>query len=446
MKLGMMPATGKSLFANLATFVLAALICLGVGCGPSSLGTGGQGALGLVPDSVVNVHVFDVGEVLKDEEFLESQIGRNFDQMEETFDEQWGIILEDINTLVLIPGDLTILEGLDGMIDFGLIEDTLDDRNFDKDDYRGYTLWEGSGQDLAILEDDGYVIIGDSGKLKRILRLIDQDEGFLLQDDENPLTRALDRVGTGLLVQGHKSCDSLKLEVRRCEAWAAVLSTSSELYNLESTLVILFGSERSTERHVDDFEDHLEKVQESVDSLEYEVVSDGEFIEVKASVDRDDLGNCDFLEAIHGSECLVTAKVEPAAPRFTPEVQRPLETVPVETVVEVETLVEEKPGIMPVSSMARNTGKVLTVQGRVVDSIFPPGRRSGFVLEIEDIRDVSITNWILMQSAKRLASRYLGKTVCVRGTVQPAIDLLIDFGILEGYAIEVMGSSQIRTC
>ena len=37
MKLGMMPATGKSLFANLATFVLAALICLGVGCGPSSL-------------------------------------------------------------------------------------------------------------------------------------------------------------------------------------------------------------------------------------------------------------------------------------------------------------------------------------------------------------------------------------------------------------------------
>ena len=186
---------------------------------------------------------------------------------------------------------------------YGLIEDTLDDRNFDKDDYRSYTLWEGSGQDLAILEDDGY----DSGKLKRILRLIDQEDGFLLQDEENPMKRALDRVGTGLLVQGSKSCELLKLEVRRCEAWASVLSTSSELYSLESTLVILFGSDRSTERHVEDFEDRLENVQESVGSLEYEVVSDGEFIEVKVSVDRDDLGDCNFLDGLLGNECLVVA-------------------------------------------------------------------------------------------------------------------------------------------
>ena len=76
--------------------------------------------MGLVPDSVINVHMFDVDEVLKDEECLESKTGRNFDQMEKHLDEQWGIILEDINTLVLIPGDLTILEGLDGKIDFGL--------------------------------------------------------------------------------------------------------------------------------------------------------------------------------------------------------------------------------------------------------------------------------------------------------------------------------------
>ena len=71
------------------------------------LGSAGQGALGLVPDSVVDVHVFDVGEVLKDEEFLVSKIIHDFDlidQMEETFDEHWGIILEDINTLVVILG------------------------------------------------------------------------------------------------------------------------------------------------------------------------------------------------------------------------------------------------------------------------------------------------------------------------------------------------------
>ena len=349
MKLGMMPATGKSLFANLATFVLAVLICLEVGCGPGSAGSAGQGALGLVPDSVVDVQVFDMDEMLKDEEFLVSKIIHDFDQidqMEKIFDERWGIILEDINTLVLISDGLTIIEGLDGKIDFELIEDTLDARNFDTDDYRGYTLWESIGRALVILEDDGYVIVGDSDKLKRILRLIDQEEGFLLQDDENPMTRALDRVGTGLLVQGYKSCDPLKLEVRRCEAWAASVSTVSGSYTVTTTLAVLLGNERAAERHVSDFEDHLKKVQESVDSLEYEVDTEGEFIEVKASVDIDDLGHCDFLDALLGNECLIAAKAPPPQPRFTLGVQKPVET---------------EVSIMAVSSMARNNGKMLTV-------------------------------------------------------------------------------------
>ena len=81
-----------------------------------------------------------------------------------------------------------------------------------------------------------------------------------------------------------------------------------------------------------------------------------------------------------------------------------------------------------------------------MDSIFLPGQRSVFVLEIEDIRDTSITNWVLMSSANRVASRYLGKTVCVKGTVQQAIGPPIEFGILEGCAIEVMSSSQIWYC
>ena len=186
----------------------------------------------------------------------------------------------------------------------------------------------------------------DSDERQRIVAAAELLGQLLLQDDENPMTRALDRVGTGLLLQGHKSCDPLKLEVRRCEAWAASASTVSGSYTLAITLAVLLGNERAAERHVADFEDHLKKVQESVDSLEYEVDTEGEFIEVKASVDIDDLGHCDFLDALPGNECLIAAKAPPPQPRFTLGVQKPVET---------------EVSIMAVSSMARNNGKMLTI-------------------------------------------------------------------------------------
>ena len=380
MKLSVQSIAGESPFLNLAVIVLIALVYLGVGCGPSSSGSGrgGQGALGLVPDSVVFVQVVDMDEVLKDEEFLESKlpdsmIVRGFGDIEEKWDKDWGITAQDINAYVQTSDNVTIFEGLDGRIDFELIEDTLYESGYDEDDYRGYALWEVRGQTVAILEDDGYVIIGDSDDVKRYLRLLDQGEGSLLQDDENPLKRVLDRVGTGLLVKGSPNCD-VQIEVRRCQAAAVSVSTNSESYTLEHTVVFLFGSERTAERHVEDFEDHLEKVQDSASSLEYQVTQDGEFIEVTASIDWDDLGNCKLLEALVGSKCLITANVPPPAPapRSTPAVgegrtsqgQRVSQT----------NMRTEAMGYIPSSKVGKYIGQHGTVRGIVKDYQWISGR------------------------------------------------------------------------
>ena len=377
--------------------------------------------MGLVPDSVVFVQVVDMDEVLKDEQFLESKlpdsmIVRGFGDIEEKWDKDWGITAQDINAYVQTSDDVTIFEGLDGRIDFELIEDTLYDSGYDEDDYRGYALWEVRGQSIAILEDDGYVIIGDSDDVKRYLRLLDQGEGSLLQDDENPLTRVLDRVGTGLLVKGSPNC-AVQIEIRRCQAGAVSVSTNSESYTLEHTVVFLFGSERTAERHVEDFEDHLEKVQDSASSLEYQVTQDGEFIEVTASIDWDDLGNCELLDALLGNECLITANVPPPAPRSTSGLaaREPI-IVRKEVVKEVEVTKDPKDVVYePVMQMRSNLGNVMNVKGRVVDYMSLPAQQIPFALEIQDTRNPSVTNWLLVQGNRILASRYLGEDgMCYR--------------------------------
>ena len=343
MKLHPPSIAGKSPLLNLVVIVLAALVYLVAGCGPSSPGSGGQGALGLVPDSVAYVHVVDMDEVLQDKDFLESglpdsMILRGFGEIEEKWDKNWGIAAQDINSFVLTSDGVMILEGLDERIDFELIEDTLYDFSFEEDDYRGYALWEVRGQGVALLEDDGYIIIGETDDVKRALRLRDQGEGSLLQDNENPLKRVLDRAGTGLLVKVSSGCGTF-FETRRCEAGALSVSTDSESYTLEHTVVLLFGSERTAERYVEDFEEHLEDVQDSASSLDYEVTQDGEFIEVQASIDWDDLGNCKLLDTLLGDKCLIRASVPPPAPRSTPglAVRKPTIEVVKEVVKEVPT-------------------------------------------------------------------------------------------------------------
>ena len=303
-------------------------------------------------------------------------------------------------------------------------------------------MWEGSATNVAILEDDGYVIMGDSDDVKRTLRLLDQGEGSLLQDDENPLKRVLDRVGTGLLVRGEMACPT-RIEVRRCEAIAYSASTNSESYTLEHTLVLLFGSDRTAGRHVEDFEDHLEKVRDSVSSLEYEVTQTGEFIEVTASIDWDDLGNCSLLDTLLGNECLITANVPPpaSAPRSTPAVgegrtsqgQRVSQT----------NMRTKAMGYIPFSKAGKYIGQHGTVRGMVKDYQWISGRPERPHLLLFDtpalvesgsnasgqVMPNTFTVVISKEDALHnfsggtdFGSKYLEKGVCVTGTIEKDFD------------------------
>jgi hypothetical protein len=204
------------------------------------------------------------------------------------------------------------------------------------------------------------------------------------------------------MVRGGRDCGDNRYDLRRCEAAAFSVSTDSETYVLKHTVVFLFGSERTAERHVDDFESHLEKVHDSVSSLEYEVIHDGEFIEVKASIDWDDLGDCYLLETLLGNECLVRAKANPPAP----------------------DVVAEGPPTIQVNSMGDYVGKEVVVRGYVVSYQYEPIKAGqgyeyqAYLLEIEDLEDPYIINWAYLKRVPEShVSRLRGNIVCIRGAV-----------------------------
>ena len=114
----------------------------------------------------------------------------------------------------------------------------------------------------------------------------------MLQDDENPLKRALDRVGRGWLISASKNC---RIQVGGCEAVAIAAANDGGL-SVELTLVHLFRSLRAAESAVGDIEGRLEIIHDNARSFDYDdVKADGEFTVVKMSVDEDDLGHLDSL-------------------------------------------------------------------------------------------------------------------------------------------------------
>ena len=350
MKLNSSLIRGASHFRNLVTGTALALVvglavpaCGGISAlSPNS--SASSGVLGLAPDSVDMVSVVDVGEVLQgDVPEMAGDIVPGIEAWLEVRVDETGVVIDDVDVLAITGKqgrDQTLF--LEGEFDFDHIRGVLDDADYEDDDYRGYELWRGrgigGGYDIALLEDDGYVIMGlMSGAAEDVLRSLGRDR-LLLKADDNPLKRVLDRVDQSWSMEAAGFCH---WDVRGCDAMAIATVTGDD-YTVEFTIVLLFGSERSArsgERRIDNI---LEQAAEEIRSLDYdEVKADGEFIIVKLWADEDALS--DLLAQLSQRPRLNVADREPTPRSYPPT------PVVVEVIKEVEvTRVVEKPVVVEV--------------------------------------------------------------------------------------------------
>ena len=256
------------------------------------IGGGGSselaGLLALIPAAAEDVTVYDFEQIRREEapralrdevEFYVSEYGL----------EEMGVLTDELTTLVVAFGDGWYLLAVEGDIDPVHVTDRLEDSEYDYNQYRGFELWEGGAwpyESVALFEDRGRMVIGDTEAVKRVLRMLDRGSGSLLDDADSDLGRVLKRAGAGWISGAQEQCPGY--EVRGCRALGVSLRKGDDDYLVEITVAVLFRDERTAESEVDELESQIEEDS----SFEFDiddVQRDGDFVIVTGSGDKDDL-------------------------------------------------------------------------------------------------------------------------------------------------------------
>ena len=250
-----------------------------------------DGALGLVPDDASHVNVADVQLILS--EAPDGLKDPYEDDLEDDLDRNYGISIDDVNTLVNAWLDGEKLNVLEGDFDFERIRDELDDNDYDDDQYAGHEIWEvenevGYVHSVALIESDGQVVIGGEDTVRSVLKALNRGSGFLLDSADNNVVRALNKAGHGWETVGREECRLP--EVRGCQALGVSKGWGEEDDLVEVTYAYLFRNERTAESEMDDIEDFLDdELQRRMDIEDVRV--DGEFVVVTITFDEDDWPN-----------------------------------------------------------------------------------------------------------------------------------------------------------
>ena len=304
----------------LAALLLAAAFvqaCATGGRGSSEL----PGILALIPADSESVVVYDLEQISRDEapralrDEVEDLSGYGLEEM--------GVLTDELTTLVVASGGDWHLLVVEGDVDFVHVRDQLEDGDYDDDQYRGSELWEGAAwrhESVALLEDQGRMVIGDVEAVKSVLRMLDSGSGSLLDDADSDLGRALKRAGEGWISSAQEEC--LGYEIRGCRAAGVSLRRGDSDYLVEITIAALFRNERTAESELDELENQLEEDS----SFEFDIDDvqlDGDFVIVTASADEEDLFE-DEDDLVEG-ESPAPAPVAPTvtAVRDAPDIRTP---------------------------------------------------------------------------------------------------------------------------
>ena len=136
------------------------------------------------PDLQENAHEFSgdwlISLDLEAEEALIGNIEVDLAPVEEVF-----YLIADTD-IVLLRGDLQ----------FEHLREDLEDANYEETLYRGYQVWASPQWNLALLEDDGYLIYSSSmSAVEAVLKNLYQGDGSLAAEEDAELERILTKMG-----------------------------------------------------------------------------------------------------------------------------------------------------------------------------------------------------------------------------------------------------------
>ena len=265
----------KAILAAILIPALAAAACGAIG------GGGGGGAPGnaveFVLEDATSITLINIGGILAAESVparLGSIVGSGWDidEFQDELRDDWD---EDSNAFETDPESVQQLLAIGspnggyvivkGNFNFEDIKAALEDEDYDDGTYREREIWEDGGASVALFEGSGVYVVGDSGQIKKILRALDQNDGFM--EPATELRQALDRAQNGALaVAAADNCSATyAANANGCRA-AAIAVTGGNEDTTTYTSAAVFSSERRAETALDDIEEAIE------DDIDNEIV------------------------------------------------------------------------------------------------------------------------------------------------------------------------------
>ena len=257
--------------AILAAILIPALASLAA-CGMIG-GEGGGGAPGnaveFVLEDATSITLINIGDILAAESVparLGSLIGNNWDidEFQDELRDDWD---EDANAFETDPESVQQLMAIGtpdggyvivkGNFNFEDIKAALEDEDYDDGTYREREIWEDGGASVALFEGSGIYVVGASSQIKKILRALDQGDGFMESTTE--LRQALDRAQSGALaVAAAANCSgTYAANANGCRAAAIAITGGNEDTTIYANAAV-FSSERRAETALDDIEEAIE--------------------------------------------------------------------------------------------------------------------------------------------------------------------------------------------
>ena len=222
------------------------------------------------PDLQENAHEFSGGWLisldLEAEQALIGNIEVDLAPVEEVF-----YLIADTD-IVLLRGDLQ----------FEHLREDLEDANYDETLYRGYEVWASPQWNLALLEDDGYLIYScNMSAVEAVLKNLYQGDGSLAAEEDAELERILTKMGDApvVMAMAGEHCPD-----NRCQGLGvAFTGTDSLAEKVTADFVVLYSSERAAEQAGNDY-DTIANFLELIFGLDVaDTTSDGDFVVGKAT-------------------------------------------------------------------------------------------------------------------------------------------------------------------
>ena len=290
----------KTILLILSIFLLTipVLACGGIGGGSDDSGGGGATSrvggddevLKLLPEDTTLINVASADAITG---------GSVPESMTELFEGAWEdyslggedeiVTVDDVGKVVWAfspEGGIVMVGG--SRIDFAAIGQWLADEetNIGKTSYQGRDMWGNDDIAMVLLQSDGYLLFGDTGAVKEVLKVKARGTGSLADDSENSLKKAYEDAAAGWYVSASENCDAISSDLRSCEAYSVTAAQGKEDYLVNITYRLTFRSEQRAESQALDLEDWIEDrgYRWDID----EVKADGVSVEARMSGDEED--------------------------------------------------------------------------------------------------------------------------------------------------------------